>query len=57
VTGCPVCGGPPPCYHDLGVILNGAYYCPDRQRHEWNRPTRWFKRVCCMRCGYRRKER
>jgi hypothetical protein len=27
--GCPLCDDPPPHSHDLGVILNAKYFCPD----------------------------
>lgn len=51
--GCLLCDEPPPHEHDLGVILNARYYCPDTAKHQWSPPSRWLKRVHCTRCGYR----
>jgi hypothetical protein len=51
--GCPLCDEPPPHEHDLGVIMNARYYCPDNAEHAWSPPSRWLKRAHCTRCGYR----
>jgi hypothetical protein len=47
--GCPLCNEPPPHGHDLGVVLNAKYYCPDGIRHEW--VNRRWRRPGCRRCG------
>lgn len=47
--GCVLCDEPPPHSHQLPVILNARYYCPDGQKHRWQ-PRRW-RRPRCLRCG------
>ena len=47
--GCPLCDEPPPHDHQLPVILNSRYYCPDGGKHSWQ-PRRW-RRPVCLRCG------
>ena len=49
--GCVLCDEKPPHSHDLGVILNSLYFCPDGERHIF-RPRRWRqRRRRCQRCG------
>lgn len=51
--GCILCDQPPPHSHQLQVILNSRYYCPDGEEHAWvtRRFWLWFRRASqCARC-------
>lgn len=53
---CPLCTRTDPHQHDLGVVLNARYYCPDGERHELRAERRWFRRrLRCARCDYVRR--